>query len=226
MPPRHISPQSFDDILSELGADPAIPDPHGIRKSSAPTKPSQEAQIKPKAPSFSIPALRFDGLKTLPILIMGALLALSIAGMFFLLESNRADSELELNALQSEISALKNELTLTQSDWLTEQEDLYEALDEIEVSIHSFELKTPSLPAQSKPVAIPHEAELRRWRYLGLTRMGAVEQAFFHTGKTILTLPKDGLALGEWRLSQVQKEAAILTHSKGKLITLRSTKSE
>ncbi len=226
MPPRHISPQSFDDILSELGADPAIPDPHGIRKSSAPSKPYQEAEVKPKAPSFSIPILRFDGLKTPSILIMGALLTLSITAMFFLLESNKVHSELELNAIQSQISALKNELTLAQSDWLTEQEDLYDTLDEIEVSIHSASLKTPLLPAHSKPIAIPHEAELRRWRYLGLTRMGANEQAFFHTGKTILTLPKDGLALGEWRLSQVQKEAAIFSHSKGKLITLRSTKSE
>jgi len=40
LPKRHISPQSFDDILSELGNDPAIPDPHGIRKSSAPIKPA------------------------------------------------------------------------------------------------------------------------------------------------------------------------------------------
>ena len=40
MPKRHISPQSFDDILSELGDDPAIPDPHGIRKSSAPKEPT------------------------------------------------------------------------------------------------------------------------------------------------------------------------------------------
>jgi hypothetical protein len=226
MPPRHISPQSFDDILSELGADPAIPDPHGIRKSSAPPKPSQENQFKPKAQSFSIPALRFDGLKTLPNLIMGALLALSIAGMFFLLESNKVHSELELNVLQSQISTLKNELALAQSNWLLEQEDLYHAMDEIEVSIHSLNLKTPLLAPPNKPMAIPYEAELRRWRYLGLTRMGATEQAFFHTGKTIITLPKDGLALGEWRLSQAQKEAAILTHSKGKLITLRSTKSE
>ena len=36
MPTRHISPQSFDDILSDLGDDPAIPDPQGIRKTNAP----------------------------------------------------------------------------------------------------------------------------------------------------------------------------------------------
>ena len=226
MPPRHISPQSFDDILSELGDDPAIPDPHGIRKSSAPPRPLPENQMKAKSPSLSIPELRFDGLKTTPILMMGALFALTIAAVFFLLESSKASSEQELNALQGQISNLKNELALTQSDWLSEQEDLYNALDEIEVSIHSIEIKPPISAPQSKPASTPHESELRRWRYLGLTKVGAVEQAFFHTGKTTLMVSKEGLALGEWRLAQAEKEVAILTHPKGKSITLKSAKTE
>jgi hypothetical protein len=226
MPSRHISPQSFDDILSELGADPAIPDPHGIRKSSAHSTLPPEAQVKAKAPSFSIPNLHFDGLKIAPTLMMGALLTLTIAGVFFLFESNKTHAELELNALQNEISTLKKELALAQDDWMLDKEGLYDALDEIEVSVHSMKSKTPVSPPNSKPAAIPHESELRRWRYLGLTRMGTIEQAFFHTGKAILMLPKDGLALGDWRLSQAQKEAAILTHPKGKLITLKPAQSE
>ena len=75
-------------------------------------------------------------------------------------------------------------------------------------------------------MVLPHEADLRRWRYLGLTRIALVEQAFFHTGKSVIMLPKEALALGEWRLSQALKEAAIFTHSKGKLLTLKSAKSE
>lgn len=226
MPPRHISPQSFDDILSELGDDPAIPDPHGIRKSSAAPRIPPEAQDKTKSSSFSVPNLRFEGLKTNPILIMGILFALTIAVVFFLLETHKASSDLELSTLQGEISTLKNELNLTQSDWLLEQENLYDILDEIEVSIHSIEIKPTILQPQSKQVLLPYEAELRRWRYLGLTRMGPIEQAFFHTGKSVIMLPKEALALGEWRLSQALKEAAILAHSKGKLITLKSAKSE
>ena len=73
---------------------------------------------------------------------------------------------------------------------------------------------------------VPHEAELRRWRYLGVTRMGADEQAFFYTGKSTVMAGKEGLVLGEWRLTQVGKEVATLTHSKGKSITLKSNKSE
>jgi len=226
MPPRHISPQSFDDILSELGDDPAIPDPHGIRKSPAAPRIPLEPQVKTKSPSFSVPDFHFGGLKTNPILIIGVLFVLTIAAVFLLLETHQASSELELNTLQGQISTLKNELNLARTDWLTEQADLYDALDEIEVSIHSFEIKPTIPPPQSKQVLLPHEAELRRWRYLGLTRMGLVEQAFFHTGKSVIMLPREALALGEWRLSQALKEAAILTHSKGKLITLKSAKSE
>jgi hypothetical protein len=56
--------------------------------------------------------------------------------------------------------------------------------------------------------------------------VGAVEQAFFHTGKTTLMVSKEGLTLGEWRLTQAEKGVAILTHPKGKSITLKSAKSE
>ena len=48
MPARHISSQSFDEILSELGDDPAIPDPHGIRKpppqANAPARPPSQGK--------------------------------------------------------------------------------------------------------------------------------------------------------------------------------------
>lgn len=226
MPSRHISPQSFDDILSELGDDPAIPDPHGIRKSSAPPRPVPESKVKPKTSSFSISELHLNGPKNISILIVGALFAITVTTVFFLLESSKASSALELNALQSQISTLKNEFALTQSDWLSEQEDLYIALDEMEVSIHSIEVKPTILAPQSKPVMIPHEAELRRWRYLGLTRTGAADQAFFHNGKTMLMVGKDGLALGEWRLTQAEKGMAILAHPKGKSISFKSTRSE
>lgn len=43
MPARHIASHSFDEILSDLGDDPANPDPYGIRKSpqqnKGPSKP-------------------------------------------------------------------------------------------------------------------------------------------------------------------------------------------
>lgn len=226
MPPRHISPQSFDDILSELGNDPAIPDPHGIRKSSPPPRASPQREVKSQSPSLTSPQLLFNGFKTSSILMVVGLFALTIGTVFFLLESNKANSEQELNSLKGEIFTLKNELALTQSDWLTEQEGLYNAIDEIEVSIHYLEEKPILSAPQTKSPNISHEAELRRWKYLGVTQMGVIQQAFFHTGKTTLMVGKEGLVLGEWHLAQAGKEVAVLSHPKGKSITLKSTKSE
>jgi len=226
MPQRHISPQSFDDILSELGDDPAIPDPHGIRKTSSPPRMDASSQTKTSKHSFLTKTFDVKGLNFSPILIFGSALLLCGVSLFFFFESNKSSAEQEIYALQSQFLALKEELESSQNEWRSEREDLYEVIDEIEVSIHSIEIKTPIKATQSKPAAIPHEAELRRWRYLGITRMGAAEQAFFHTGKSTKMLGKGDLALGEWRLTQAEKELAILTHPRGKSITFKSSNSE
>ena len=68
MPSCHISSQSFDDILSELGDDPAIPDPHGIRKRSSPPRPDSAPHTKPLKPSFSTKSLELKGLNLTPFL--------------------------------------------------------------------------------------------------------------------------------------------------------------
>jgi hypothetical protein len=226
MPPRHISPQSFDDILSELGDDPAIPDPHGIRKTSSPPRMDASPQTKTPKPSFSSKTFELKGLNFSLIWIFGSILLLCGVSLFFFFEFNKSKAEQEIQALQSQLLALKEELGASQNEWRSDRDDLYEVIDEIEVSIHSIEIKPPKQATQSKPTAIPHEAELRSWRYLGITRMGALEQAFFHTGRSTKMVSKGDLALGEWRLTQAEKELAILTHPKGKSITFKSTNSE
>ena len=226
MPPRHISPQSFDDILSELGDDPAIPDPHGIRKSHAAPRVDSAPQTKTPKPTFLAKSLELNKLNFSPILILGTILLICGGGLFFYFDPHKSDSEGEISSLKNQLFALKEELELSQSEWVSERDYLYDVIDEIEVSVHSLETKAPILAPQIKPAAIPYEADLRRWRYLGITRMGAAEQAFFHTGKTTRMVVTQGLALGEWRLTQADKELAILTHPKGKSITFKSTQSE
>ncbi|MGV0964123.1 MAG: hypothetical protein ACOYBT_09565 [Polynucleobacter sp.] len=226
MPPRHISPQSFDDILSELGDDPAIPDPHGIRKSSSPSREDFAPQTKTPKLSFPGKSFELNRLNFGPIWIFCTILLICGGGLFFYFDPNKSDLEGEISSLQNQLLTLKKEFEFSQNEWVSEREDLYEAIDEIEVSIHLIEIKPPTQAAQSKPAAIPHEAELRRWRYLGITRMGAAEQAFFHTGKSTRMVVKQDLTLGEWRLTQAEKELAILTHPKGKSITFKSTQSE
>jgi hypothetical protein len=226
MPSRHISSQSFDDILSELGDDPAIPDPHGIRKSASPSRPDHAPQSKGQMPAFSAKGFDLKGLNFNPVLAFGVILLIAGGGLFFYFEFNKSGAELEITTLQNQLLAFKEDFEFSQSEWLSEMDDLYEYIDEIEVSIHSKEIKPTILASPSKPATIPYEAELRRWRYLGITRMGAAEHAFFHTGKSTLMVRKEDLALGEWRLTQAEKELAILTHHKGKSITFKSIQSE
>jgi hypothetical protein len=226
MPPRHISSQSFDDILSELGDDPAIPDPHGIRKTTSPPRVDAPPKATTPTPSFSSKSFVLNGSNFSLFWILGAGLLLCLAGLFFYFDSTKSGAELEISSLQSQLLALKEELEFSQSEWVIEREDLYESLDKLEVSINSLKIKVPIEIPQSKPAAIAHEAEIRSWRYLGITRMGASEHAFFHTGKATLMVRKEGLALGEWRLTQATKEVSTLSHPKGKSITFKSTQSE
>jgi len=222
MPPRHIPPQSFDDILSELGDDPAIPDPHGIRKPSSPSREDFATQTKTAKPSSLAKPFEISRINFGSIWIFCALLLICGGGLFFYFDLNKAGAEGEISSLQNQLLTLKEDFELSQSEWASERDDLYDAIDEIEVSIHSIEIKPAIQTPQSKPATIPHEADLRRWRYLGITRMGAVEHAFFHTGKSTRIVVKQDLALGEWRLTQAEKELAILTHPKGKSITFKS----
>ena len=70
MPSRDISPRSFDEILSELGDDPAIPDPHGIRKTERPKTISEDSQ-KPKKGRFDIESLK-DSSSLIPVQKLGS----------------------------------------------------------------------------------------------------------------------------------------------------------
>lgn len=226
MPPRHISPQTFDDILSELGDDPAIPDPHGIRKTSAPKGADMSHQNKPTKPFFPTKGFELNSLTFRALCVFVGALVLCAGSLFFYFETKESGAEIEISALQNQLSALKEEFQYSQSEWLSEREGLYEAIDEIEVSVHSIEIKPPIQASQNKPLVIPEEADLRRWRYLGIARTGVTEQAFFHSGKSTKMVLKGAMALGEWRLTQASKELAILTHPKGKSITFKSTRSE
>ncbi len=230
MPARHISSQSFDHILSELGDDPAIPDPHGIRKSTAPKN------IAPQTPGHANPQPVFGALGQLELssqtkklglfLALGLLiLALSFGG-FLAFKSiqedgnvNVEESNLLISALQKDLGSLRNELN-------EEVEALYEEIDKLEVSIHSLKEIKPNIKALARPMATPHEQEIRRWGYLGSSQIGGVQQALFHIGKSHALFAKEALVLGEWRLSHIEKDAAILSHPQGKTIVLKPVKSE
>ena len=230
MPARHISSQSFDEILSDLGDDPAIPDPHGIRKpppqQSAPPRAPNQGRSNPFTESLNPIQIRnsLQGI-ALPIALIGILLAAAIA-FFVAYTSLNKQSQDALEASQQQLSELKKEILLTRDQINQNQDELYLAIDEIEVSIHSLNERKTETRAPNRPQAPTHESELHRWRYLGTSQIGNAQQAYFHTGKTHLAFEKGAQVLGEWRLSSIEKGLVTLTHPQGKSLVLKASKSE
>lgn len=230
MPARHISSQSFDEILSDLGNDPAIPDPHGIRKSppsqNNPPRQTNHNKATPFGETLNPIQIKnslqgFAG----PMLIIVILIAVGVV-FFVSYNAIASNSQGALEESQKQISDLKKEMALMRDEIHKDQDDLYLAIDEIEVSIHSLNEKKPEIRVFGKPQAPNHESELRRWRYLGTSQMGASHRAYFHTGKSHLAFDKGVQVLGEWRLSNIEKDLVTLTEPKGKSLVLRASKSE
>ena len=231
MPARHISSQSFDEILSDLGDDPAIPDPHGIRK------PPSHQGATPKASGGSNNPTFTDSLSKLQIptsiqkiggmiaLFFGVLIAAAVAIYIAFNTLNQASQSTQEES-QKLISELKKEMALMRDEFHQDQDDLYSAIDEIEVSIHLLMNKKPESRVSSRPKPPSYEAELRRWRYLGAAQMGGSHQAFFNTGKSNIAFEKGDQVLGEWRLSSIENGSAIFSHPEGKFLVLKAFSNE
>ena len=231
MPARHISNQSFDEILSDLGDDPAIPDPHGIRKppppQSATTGPLSQGNHHPFGGALNklqVPRA-LQGLGGVIALFIVVLIA-AAATFFAAYDGLKFQSQSALDVSQQQISALKKEIAILRDELHQGQDDLYIAIEEIEVSIHSLSNKKPETRVIGKPQAPSYEAELRRWRYLGAARMGNSHQAFFNTGKDNVAFEKGGQILGDWRLSNIENKMATFTHPIGKSLILKVSSGE
>jgi len=216
--------------LSELGDDPAIPDPHGIRKTtypkSTPLEPPKPCKQRTELEAFSSQNLlgqiqKLGGLLTFGAGVVGVGIALLIG-----YESLKTSSEAQVQESHKEISDLKKEFTQLRAELQMGHDDLYETIDSIEVSIHSLRENKSIHQVAAKPQALAHEAELRRWRYLGTSQMGGSHQAFFHSGQDTVMFQKGMLVLGDWSLTHLEKDLATLTHSKGKTLNLKPSKTE
>jgi hypothetical protein len=230
MPSRHISSQSFDDILSELGDDPAIPDPHGIRKptypKSATLEPSKPSKNRTEPEAFSSQNLLGQMPKLVGFFAFAACVFATVIALIAGYESLKTSSQAQIQESHKEIAELKKEFIQLRTELQMEQDDLNEAIDLIEVSVHSLLANKSTHKAAAKPQALPHEVELRRWRYLGASQMGGSHKAFFDSGQGTVTLQKGMLVLGDWRLTHLEKDLATLSHSKGKTLNLKPSKTE
>ena len=230
MPARNISSQSFDHILSDLGDDPAIPDPHGIRKTPSSKNIDFQAPSEGKSHVVYETIAKLDSFaqakKLTLFLVLAALLGVLLFGGFMAygtISNLPGDSFQES---QNQIAALQKELTVLRREFDEEINALYEEIDILEVSIHSLQKVRSNIQAKSKPIALPYEQEILRWRYLGTSHMGGIQQALFDLGNSHEMFSKGAPVLGEWRLNEVEKDAVTLIHPIGKSIVLKPVKNE
>ena len=219
MPTRHISPQAFDAILSDLGDDPAIPDPHGIRKPAG-------IPPLPKSPSTQIKTLNLDLSKTSTILGVVVLVLIIGLGLFWSLNLRAIGQESPLTELQTQVHHLKKELQLMREELVTTEEEIYEEIDILEVSIHSLKNKPIKTSGLSSAKKTSGEATIKQWRYLGLSKAGGAEYAFFETNNGSLMLTQGNIVAGEWRVTEIQKTGVNFVHPDGKLIFLETVRGE
>lgn len=231
MPSRHIPNHAFDDILSDLGDDPAIPDPHGIRKAKPlpgnPPEPTIKNSIRQKLEVLQDPLNMTLEVKKVGALfaILAFLIAIGVA-FFATYESLKTNSQASIEDSQKHLSELKKEIGALRIELETNQDDLYREIDLLEVSIHSLKESKAAQKQIYKPQSIPYETELGRWRYLGHSQMGSSHHGFFDTGKGISAFDKGAPVLGDWRLNHIAKNMAVITHPQGKSLTLKSSKTE
>jgi hypothetical protein len=229
MPTRHISPQSFDEILSELGDDPAIPDPQGIRK---PISPKTDAQTshpsKLLQPSKALLRDGFLAHANLVAVLLGALLICLIGAFLthlWLSQSPAPEENLILLKVEKDLQKMMKEMEMLQIDQEDELDELYTVIDELEVSIHSLKkLKGAAVPAP-KAQSTLDELALQSWRYLGSAEMSGIHQALFHNGKSTLFIKQGDLVIGSWRLQDIKKDGVLLVNPEGKLMALKAKTS-
>ncbi|QWE20708.1 DUF948 domain-containing protein [Polynucleobacter sp. AP-Kolm-20A-A1] len=216
--------------MSDLGDDPAIPDPHGIRKpKTAKNNHSETLGIHTNQPKLdALQSLHLTPqLKKISGLVAGfAFLAVLGLVFFGAYESLKSNSQAQIESAQNQLTELQKEVAVLRNELQDGLDDIYKEIESLEVSIHSFKEKKAENKVIYKPPPIPHEAELRRWRYLGSLQMGHSQRAYFHTGKGGSTFEMGASVLGDWRLSHIQKDVVTLTHPQGKSLALTASKSE
>lgn len=107
-----------------------------------------------------------------------------------------------------------------------DQDDLYAAIYEIEVSIHSLMSKNLKAGLQVNPRHPPMSLNYAAGAIWVQPKWEGSHQAFFNTGKSNIAVEKGGQVLGEWRLSNFENGGAIFTHLEGKSLTIKAFTNE
>jgi hypothetical protein len=222
---RNITRDDFNQVLQSLGNDPAIltdeigPD-HLRTANTAPwytnlyrnwmeSNPLKEKWANQAAPT--------------PILMIFIFLLALAGGLTYIaIQIQELDSR-EMRT--SDLATVQKQLGQIQDELHELDERLEEQFESIFIQLNEMQSKYQSLArsahifAPSKPD--PTEAELKKWRHLGVGQNKNGAYALLHDGQQALMLSKNQIAKGSWRLAEFNSAEAILVGPNEKRIVLR-----
>jgi hypothetical protein len=222
---RNITRDDFNQVLQSLGNDPAIltdeigPD-HLRTANTAPWYTNlyrnwmESNPLKEKWSNQAAPT---------PILMIFIFLLALAGGLTYIaIQIQELDSR-EMRT--SDLATVQKQLGQIQDELYELDERLEEQFESIFIQLNEMQSKYQSLArsahisAPSKPD--PTEAELKKWRHLGVGQNKNGAYALLHDGQQALMLSKNQIAKGSWRLAEFNSAEAILVGPNEKRIVLR-----
>ena len=222
---RNITRDDFNQVLQSLGNDPAIltdeigPD-HLRTANTAPWYTNlyrnwmESNPLKEKWSNQAAPT---------PILMIFIFLLALAGGLTYIaIQIQELDSR-EMRT--SDLATVQKQLGQIQDELYELDERLEEQFESVFIQLVEMQSKYQSLArsahisAPSKPD--PTEAELKKWRHLGVGQNKNGAYALLHDGQQALMLSKNQIAKGSWRLAEFNSAEAILVGPNEKRIVLR-----
>jgi hypothetical protein len=222
---RNITRDDFNQVLQSLGNDPAIltdeigPD-HLRTANTAPWYTNlyrnwmESNPLKEKWSNQAAPT---------PILMIFIFLLALAGGLTYIAVQIQELDSREMRT--SDLATVQKQLGQIQDELHELDERLEEQFESIFIQLNEMQSKYQSLArsahisAPSKPD--PTEAELKKWRHLGVGQNKNGAYALLHDGQQALMLSKNQITKGSWRLAEFNSAEAILVGPNEKRIVLR-----
>jgi uncharacterized membrane-anchored protein YhcB (DUF1043 family) len=222
---RNITRDDFNQVLQSLGNDPAIltdeigPD-HLRTANTAPWYTNlyrnwmESNPLKEKWSNQAAPT---------PILMIFIFLLALAGGLTYIaIQIQELDSRemrtSDLATIQKQLGQIQDELHELDERLEEQFESIFIQLNEMQSKYQSL-ARSAHISAPSKPD--PTEAELKKWRHLGVGQNKNGAYALLHDGQQALMLSKNQIAKGSWRLAEFNLAEAILVGPNEKRIVLR-----
>ena len=222
---RNITRDDFNQVLQSLGNDPAILTdeigPNHLR--TANTAPWYTNLYRNWMESNPLKEKWANQAAPTPILMIFIFLLALAGGLTYIaIQIQELDSRgmrtSDLATVQKQLGQIQDELHELDERLEEQFESIFIQLNEMQSKYQSL-ARSAHISAPSKPD--PTEAELKKWRHLGVGQNKNGAYALLHDGQQALMLSKNQIAKGSWRLAEFNSAEAILVGPNEKRIVLR-----